>query len=660
MAEIKKNKITNSDKDKEIENLKIEISLLKDSYAQLKRTIAEREKVEKELKESKDLLASIVENIPLMIFLKSAKDLKFIMLNRAGEELLGYDKDKLLGKSDLNFFPPEQAAHFIAKDREALKKVGTLDIPEEVIMTAKKGQRVLHTRKICIKKSNGEAEYLLGISEDITDNKKKGEVLRQSEERFKAIFNLSPEPYFLTNFDGVIIDCNQAVEELVGYKKTEMIGRNLLELNIVSPSDINKATKELEDNIKGLASGPIIYNIKTKDGVPKIVEERSAPFISKTNPTILNTAHDITEQEKNKEKLVNLANAVDSSSDVIFVTNPEGIITFINPEFTNLYGYSKAEVIDKLTPRILKSGLTLDKDYKLFWETLLKKQPFKGEFINKARDGQIAVVSVSATPIIVEQKIIGFLAIQHDITEKKKTEQAIKELNEVRNEFIAIISHQLRTPLTAVNWNLETLLNGDFGKMEEVQHKFLQATHEASVEITSRINDLLTAMDIEEGRVIFEKREVTLDSICAAVVNEMKKKCELKNISCSYTAPTCDLPIIGGDNAKIRLIFYKLMENAIDYTKDNGKIDAVLAQNGNVIRFEIKDNGIGIPESEQHRIFTRFFRGSNAANMRTDAFGLGLFMAKYFVEQHGGKIWFESEEGQGSIFWFEIPIGGGR
>jgi PAS domain S-box-containing protein len=134
--------------------------------------ITESKQAEQNLQESRHLVEAIVENVPLMIFLKEATDLRFVVFNRAGEELLGYDRKALLGKNNLELFPPEQAANFMAKDREVLDgKAAILDIPEESILTARKGQRLLHTRKVCIRGSDGITKYLLGISEDITERK---------------------------------------------------------------------------------------------------------------------------------------------------------------------------------------------------------------------------------------------------------------------------------------------------------------------------------------------------------------------------------------------------------------------------------------------------------------------------------------------------------
>ncbi len=135
--------------------------------------ITERKKAEAELVESKALVEAVVENVPLMIFVKEATDLRFVIFNHAGEELLGYDRRDLMGKNNLDLFPPEQAAHFMAKDREVLDgEAVMLDIPEEPIQTAKKGQRLLHTRKVSIRGSDGTTKFLLGISEDITERKK--------------------------------------------------------------------------------------------------------------------------------------------------------------------------------------------------------------------------------------------------------------------------------------------------------------------------------------------------------------------------------------------------------------------------------------------------------------------------------------------------------
>jgi len=186
--------------------------------------VIDRKRVEQELRESKALVDAVVENVPLMIFLKEAADLRFVIFNRAGEELLGYDRKALLGKNNLDLFPPEQAANFQAKDREVLDgELGMLDIPEEPILTARKGQRLLHTRKICIRGADGTTKFLLGISEDITERK-------NTEEKFQTIIQTAMSGFLLVDSQGQILDVNDACCQMSGYSRQEMLTMRITDL----------------------------------------------------------------------------------------------------------------------------------------------------------------------------------------------------------------------------------------------------------------------------------------------------------------------------------------------------------------------------------------------------------------------------------------------
>lgn len=365
---------------------------------------------------------------------------------------------------------------------------------------------------------------------------------------------------------------------------------------------------------------------------------------------------DVAEQKKAEEVLRQIRLIVEDSHDAIIGKTLDGIITSWNGGATRMFGYSPDEVVGKPMVNLFPPELR-DELPRLLEQVGQGKIIADYDSVWLRKDGTRADVEFSLSPVHSEDgRIIGASLVGRDITERKRNEIHIKELNETRNKFIAIISHQLRTPLTAVNWNLETILNGDFGKLEETQRKFLQATHRASIEITRRIHELLTAMDVEEGRVRYETGEVALEGLCAGVMNEILNECGTKTIACSYVPLTGDLPAIDGDAEKIRKVISILADNAIGYTKDGGKITAILRSGKGFARFEITDTGIGIPQNEQRLIFTRFFRASNASVMQPDAFGLGLFIAKSFIEQHRGKIGFESKEGTGSTFWFELPL----
>lgn len=184
------------------------------------------------LQESEKFLNSIVENIPDMIFVKDAENLQFVRFNKAGEELLGHTRDELIGKSDYDFFPKNEADFFTAKDRDVLHNKKLVDIPEETIQTKYHGTRILHTKKISILNKKGNPQYLLGISEDITERKRAEEALHESRRRLINIIEFLPDATFVIDKEGKVIAWNRAIETMTGIKKEDMIGKGNYEYSL--------------------------------------------------------------------------------------------------------------------------------------------------------------------------------------------------------------------------------------------------------------------------------------------------------------------------------------------------------------------------------------------------------------------------------------------
>lgn len=260
--------------------------------------ISHIKKVEKELRESNLFLDSIIENIPHMIFLKDARDLRFVRFNKAGEELLGFSRDELIGKNDYDFFPKEEADFFTSEDRKVLKSDNVLDIPEEPIHTKEKGERTLHTKKIAIHDDMGNPTYLLGISEDITERK-------LSEEMFKLVVESSPFAIVMVDEEGRIKLVNSQTEKMFGYDRSEL-SEQPVELLIPA----NHLTKHLENRnayfknpwTKHAREGRDLIALR-KDGTEFPVEIGLTPIHTNDGLMVLASVIDITERKKTEDAL---------------------------------------------------------------------------------------------------------------------------------------------------------------------------------------------------------------------------------------------------------------------------------------------------------------------------------------------------------------------
>jgi len=285
--------------------------------------VTARRKADAALRESKALVEAVVENVPLMIFLEEAQDLRFVLFNRAGEELLGYDREALLGKNNLDLFPPEQAAHFMAKDREVLAGgADVLDIPEEPIATAKKGTRLLHTRKVAIHGADGKAKYLLGISEDITERKAAEEKLRGSEEQFRSLAENSTDYIMRYDREGRHTYANPACLKVSGLSAAQFIGKTHHELGF--PAELSA---EWEKRIRGVfeTGKPCGWEFEWESAQgPAFLDWRLMPEFDGRGrvASVLGVSRDITQRRKMESELA----AEKRHLDAIVESSPVGLL----------------------------------------------------------------------------------------------------------------------------------------------------------------------------------------------------------------------------------------------------------------------------------------------------------------------------------------------
>jgi len=233
--------------------------------------------------------------------------------------------------------------------------------------------------------------------------------------------------------------------------------------------------------------------------------------------------------------------------------------------------------------------------------------------------------------------------------------ERLAEANRMKSEFIDIVSHQLRSPLTILKWAIEILMSGELGKIEAQQTEYFKILKENIGRMEELVSDLLTVSRIETATLPLRGDKILLENLINHFLKEAEPFIKASNIEVKLKAEK-NLPEIFADPFQIRLVLENLIDNAVHYVKNKGKVEMKLERRGNDIYFEIKDSGVGIPQEDQKYIFQKFFRAKNILRHQTQGSGLGLFIAKAIIKKSGGEIGFESEENKGSTFWFTLPI----
>ena len=233
--------------------------------------------------------------------------------------------------------------------------------------------------------------------------------------------------------------------------------------------------------------------------------------------------------------------------------------------------------------------------------------------------------------------------------------ERLAEANRMKSEFISVVSHQLRSPLSNLRWIIELLNSGKVDSVSEKQLEYFKVLKENSDRMRELISDLLIISRIETAKFPLKKKEFSLVELIKELIKGLEPFAKASNVEVKFE-PKAGLPKIFADPSQIQLVIENLLDNAIRYIKEKGKVEIKLKRKDGNLYFEIGDTGVGIPKEDQKYIFQKFFRSENILRYQTQGSGLGLYISKAIVERSGGKIGFKSEERKGSTFWFTLPI----
>ena len=354
---------------------------------------------------------------------------------------------------------------------------------------------------------------------------------------------------------------------------------------------------------------------------------------------------------------------MEQSPSSVVITDLDGRIEYVNPRFTEITGYSKEEALGQRTS-IMKSGEHAREFYKILWDSIRSGNEWRGEFLNRRKDGTTFWEMASISPVRNDlNQITHYIAIKDDITERKRIEQQLvqakekaEESDRLKSAFLANMSHEIRTPMNAILGFSELLQHE--GIQPEDRQEYIKLIHDKGNDLMNIISDLIDLSRIEAGDMKLVKTHIPINDLILEIFEQVKKEKNLKGkdeVQVRYRIREDAEYTILSDKNRLRQVFNNLLGNAMKFTSE-GYIELGYDLKDDHVRFHVRDSGIGITPENQKLIFERFRQEDNSYTRKHGGTGLGLAISKQIVELLGGEISVESKPGQGAGFYFTLPL----
>ena len=632
----------------------------------LESEIVRREETERELRQRDLQQQALLDNIPAMAWLKDREG-KYIAANEPLAKAVGLQLDEVVGKTDLDLWPADQAGQYYSLDMEVISR-GVVKATEETLTDREGLVHWLETVKTPIYDHDGKITGTVGISWDITENRLSNKLLKESEQRFRSIFENRHIIMVICDPEtGEIVDANPAALAFYGYTLDQLKDRTVFDLN-PAPREIVKQNLQRanlqsqeysgfrhilangEEREVDVMPGPIVLGGKRLNLVVlKDVTERN-----RLEKTLRETELRLSE-EKYKSEEHKLQTLIDGMEQGLLIVDDQSRITGVNRWFLERVSMERDTILNREISRNNFSHENIDDIKQVFCEYRegTRRTPFE---INRGFMGMHATIRLQ--PIFHDGNYRGSIVNVIDVSVIEEARLAAEGASRLKSDFLANMSHEIRTPINGIMGMTELALNTT---SPSEQREYLEDVMVASTALLTVVNDILDFSKIEAGKlelinVEFNVRKLIDDAAGILAVTAAKKGLELL----SHVSPEMP-PILMGDPGRLRQVLVNLLGNAVKFT-DEGEVllnveSEIQPDNRIVLRFSVKDTGIGIAPDKTDAIFRAFEQADGSMSRRYQGTGLGLSISKRICELMGGRLWMESTVGLGSTFHFEIILG---
>jgi PAS domain S-box-containing protein len=506
-----------------------------------------------------------------------------------------------------------------------------------------------------------EPEKLVGSFLDITNRVLTERALKESEEKYRNLAESAPYGIVVHSDYKVIYANHEAAKILEADSPDAFMGRNVMEILHDDYKDIviERIEKVYTSNVNLESIEEKFYTFNKKL-IDVDVSATSINFNGKPAAQVI--FRDITKQKQDQEEIRKLSRAVEKSPASVSITDKDGVIVYVNPQFVEMTGYTREEILGK-THSVLKSGKHSEKFHKGLWESILSGKVWRGEICNKKKNGDFFWAEESISSLKSEKgDITHFIAIWQDVSERKKLQEEqirakekAEDLNKIKSNFLATMSHELRTPLNGILGFAEILY--DIIEDEE-QKEMAEIINQSGKRLLETLNSILNLSALESNQLLFTSKETDTKDIIMDVRNLYVANANKKQI---YLVTEFKTPytVIKTDERFIRQICNNLLNNAIKYTQKGGVIIEVDEDDRNGrhwLRIRFIDTGIGISEENLKLVFDEFRQVSEGYNREFEGSGLGLNICERYVHAMDGEISVESQVGIGSTFTVRLPF----